>query len=275
MAGRSLIATPNGLTRAKQTLEKRQLSQRSLTTELGYSWATINKFFTRKPVDRFYFIGICNHLNLDWETLITDSPPAPPPPEITPLLVAVQTQANIARQALTPRILDRVPRAVIHQKYPPAIDRGLTGEQQRIIPLIGPAGYGKSTILSDLYDHLTAAQTPWVCLILCSNITTATNTIGIGAIATNFGNSLCGNAISIIEVVEKLNAQHGRGILLIDTIDLIINRDFTPIFATLLRQLLHHGATIAFTCRDHEYNDHLEPTRERLPGLAAEATFAI
>jgi hypothetical protein len=60
MAGRSLIATPNGLTRAKQTLEKRQLSQHSLTTELGYAWATINKFFTRKPVDRFYFIFLAS-----------------------------------------------------------------------------------------------------------------------------------------------------------------------------------------------------------------------
>jgi hypothetical protein len=54
MSGRSLIATPTGLIQAKKVLEKRQLSQRSLTTELGYSWATINKFFTGKPVDRFY-----------------------------------------------------------------------------------------------------------------------------------------------------------------------------------------------------------------------------
>jgi DNA-binding Xre family transcriptional regulator len=264
MAGRSLIATPNGLTRAKQTLEKRQLSQRSLTTELGYAWATINKFFTGKPVDRFYFVEICNHLNLDWETLITDSAPAPPPSEITPLLQALQTQATAARQALTPRILDRIPRQVVRQKYLPAIDRGLTGEQQRIIPIIGPAGYGKSTILGDLYDELLQAHTPWVGLILCSSIAIDAQASQIDA---NFGQSLCGEAITIVKAIEQLNANYGRGVLLIDTIDLLINRDFTSTFATLLRQLLQHGATIVFTCRDHDYNDHLEPTRERLPGL--------
>jgi InsA C-terminal domain len=180
-------------------------------------------------------------------------------------LSSLQNQANAARQALTPRILDRIPREVIQKKYLPAIDRGLTGEQQRIVPIIGPAGYGKSTILGDLYDQLTQANTPWVGIILCSSI--SPNYFQTSSIATSFGKSLCGDDISIVDVIETLNADYGRGVLLIDTIDLLINRDFTANFALLLRQLLNHRATIVFTCRDHEYNDHPEPTRERLPGL--------
>jgi hypothetical protein len=183
------------------------------------------------------------------------------------ILQAIQIQSNAAREALTPRILDRISREVVRQKYLPAINRGLTGEQQRIIPIIGPAGYGKSTILGDIYDELTHAQTPWVGLILCSTISMSTD------LYCSFGKSLCGNVIStdeisIVEIIDKLNTTYGRGLLLIDTIDLLINRSFVSDFASLLRQLMDKGATVVFTCRDHDYNDNIEPVQERLPGLA-------
>jgi hypothetical protein len=186
--------------------------------------------------------------------------------DVSRILQAIQIQANAAREALTPRILDRIPRKVVRQEYLPAINRGLTGEQQRIIPIIGPAGYGKSTILGDIYDELTHAQTPWVGLILCSTISISTE------LYCSFGKSLCGNVISIaeisiVEIIEKLNTTYGRGILLIDTIDLLINGSFVSDFANLLRQLIDKGATVVFTCRDHDYNDNLEPSQERLPGL--------
>ncbi|MEA5464991.1 hypothetical protein [Leptothoe sp. PORK10 BA2] len=47
----------------------------------------------------------------------------------------------------------------------------------------------------------------------------------------------------------------------------MINRDFVPAFREMLQQLMPSGVTVVFTCRDHDYNDHLEPIRERLPGL--------
>jgi hypothetical protein len=83
-----------------------------------------------------------------------------------------------------------------------------------------------------------------------------------------FGKSLCGQPQSIIDVVTQLTTTQGRGVLLIDTLDLVINRDFVPAFGLMLRQLLTKGVTVVFTCRDHEYNDFLEPTREKLPGLS-------
>ncbi|MGA7932819.1 MAG: hypothetical protein WCA35_04505, partial [Kovacikia sp.] len=200
--------------------------------------------------------------------------------------------------ALNPRILERIPRSVVQKKYLPAIRRGVTGGLQRVIPIVGPAGYGKSTILGHLYDELSQTETPWIGLILCSTLSLSTGFVSFttysfvaatfvspsggggnydptvpsayhaSMLETGFGNCLCGTPDSIVDVAKQLTATHGRGVLLIDTLDLVINRHVVPPFAQLLRQLLEQGVTVVFTCRDHEYNDYLEPTREKLIGLS-------
>lgn len=314
MAGRSLYASKAGIERARQALARRNLIQRSLVDEGIASWSTVNKFFTGKPVARNIFLEICHRLDLDWEAIA--QPPdvgteddlssscsqAATPDEVTPsgaeptsLLKAVQDCSLAAREALTPRILQRIPREVVRKKYLPAIDRGVTGELQRVIPIVGPAGYGKSTILGDIYDELLQTDIPWVGLILCSSLAMSTGfvsftsysmvnatfaPVALAADATpsstyqtslleaGFGKSLCGQPRSIIDVVDHLISTQGRGVLLIDTLDLVVNRDFVPAFGLLLRQLLEKGVTVVFTCRDHEYNDFLEPTREKLAGLS-------
>ena len=311
MARKSLQASTTGVARAKQALVRRNLIQKSLEDEGIASWSTINKFFTGKPVARSIFLEICHRLDLEWEE-IAEFPTVPDQPESKPiqeeenapepllssLLQAVQESSTAAREALTPRILERIPRSIVQTKYLPAIDRGVDGGHQRVIPIIGAAGYGKSTILGNIYDELIQSKTSWVGLILCNTLslstgfvsftsysivaTTFTSPAGVPAsynsaepsplhssmLDTGFGKSLCGTPQSITHIVEQLTAAHGRGVLLIDTLDLVINRDFVPAFGLLLRQLLDKGVTVVFTCRDHEYNDYLEPTRERLAGLA-------
>jgi len=311
MPGRSLHASQHGIDRARQALARRNLIQKSLMDEGIASWSTINKFFTGKPVARTIFLEICHRLDLDWQELveppdIRDEVPQAQPVqtahggsegEPSPLLKAVQDCSAAAREALTPRILARIPREIVREKYLPAIHRGVTGELQRVIPIVGPAGYGKSTILGDIYDEFLQADVPWVGLILCSNLALSTGFVSFtsySVVAATFtpassystpdatapssyqaslleiglGKSLCGQPQSILTIVEQLIATQGRGVLLIDTLDLVINRAFVPAFGLLLRQLLDKGATVVFTCRDQEYNDFLEPTRERLAGLS-------
>lgn len=294
---RSLTASPAGIERAKRALVRKQLTQKAIAQELGIaSWATVNKFFNGKGIDRFIFQSICDALDLDWQDVVLlpsePDPPVPRPPDpgdAAPLLQAVQTQSQAAREALTPRILERIPRSVVTEKYLPAIARGLAGPQPRVVPIIAPAGYGKSTILGDMYDRLQA-DTPWVGLILCSNLSLSTGFVGFRShsiVAATFamvpqvstttqasylesglGSSLTGMTQSIVTIVQDLNRAYGRGVLLIDTLDLVINREFVPAFSGVLRQLLDAGTTIVFTCRDYEYSDYLEPTRERLAGLS-------
>ncbi|MBD1847427.1 hypothetical protein H6F89_29315 [Cyanobacteria bacterium FACHB-63] len=252
MARRTLKASQPGIEKAKRALKRLGLVQKDLTIDpLIASWGTINNFFNGRAIDHTIFKEICFHLNLDWQDIYeppeddtplqSAEPKTQPIPESTQtvedaLLLAVQQQSNAAREALTPRILERIPREVVRKKYLPAIDRGVNGEQQRIIPIIGAAGYGKSTILGDLYDELTQAETPWVGLILCNALSmsaavrsfvsysvVASTLVGVtgynpaspssyqaSIVETGFGQSLCGTSRSILEVTEHLNRTYGR-----------------------------------------------------------------
>ncbi|MEA5466867.1 helix-turn-helix domain-containing protein [Leptothoe sp. PORK10 BA2] len=255
MSQRSLQLSESGQREARQALVRNSLTQKALAEERHIaSWSTINKFFNGKPVDRIIFQEICQALGLEWEDVVRKdeggagssfrlSPSSFPPPS---LLTAIQTNAAAAREALTPRILERIPRSVVRKKYLPAIARSLAG-QQRIIPIIAPAGCGKSTILGDLYDELIQTDTAWVGLVLCSTLSLSTAYMSFmsygfvaGTFATQtaynpnqpsqlrqsmidnaFGNGLCGQSRGIVDTVADLTQHHGRGVLLIDTLDLV------------------------------------------------------
>ena len=298
-----------GQKRARLMLRAYSLTQKAIAEERGIAtWSTVKKFFNGKPVDRLIFQEICNLLDIDPETVIeAPEPPAnsrsaEPTSKAVPaspntLLTQVQHHAHSARTALTPRILHRIPRTVVRENYLPSIQQGLSG-QPRIIPIIAPAGCGKSTILGDLYDELTQAENGWVGLVLCSTLSLTMSYmhfVSYSFVASTFampgqvpssysaenpsvhqqsliddafGKGLCGENRGLVEVATELAQTQGQGVLLIDTLDLLINRDFVPTFRLILEQIVAQGITVVFTCRDHEYNDYLEPLRERLLGLA-------
>ena len=78
---------------------------------------------------------------------------------------------------------------------------------------------------------------------------------------------MCGQSRSIGAIAADL-LHHGRGVLLIDTLDLIISRSIVKAFAQLMRDLVELGVTVVFTCRDREYADYLQPSNKCLPGLS-------
>src|SRR5262245_30771909 len=86
-------------------------------------------------------------------------------------LSAVIHRSEAARQSLEPRILPRVPRAIVREQYLPKLRESLVGGAPKIIFLIGPAGYGKSTILGNIYDEILASQLEWVLLVRCNDLT--------------------------------------------------------------------------------------------------------
>jgi hypothetical protein len=181
-------------------------------------------------------------------------------------LSAVQRNAQATREALNPRILERISRSVVREKYLPAIRRGFNEGKQRIIPIIGPAGYGKSTILGDIYDELVQSGLSWVALVRCNDLIIESS-VSIETLATALGEGVCGSRQSIAEVALRLTTELGRGVLLIDTLDLVLNSRFVPALRGVLIQLMETGTTVVFTCRDQEYSNFLEPSREKLAGL--------
>ncbi|MBV6628141.1 MAG: DUF4384 domain-containing protein [Rivularia sp. (in: Bacteria)] len=84
MSNRSLSASTQGQDKLRTALERRNLTQKSLSYEGSAdgiaAWSTINRFFNGKPIQRQLFIKICDELNLDWQDIAEF-----PEEELTPL----------------------------------------------------------------------------------------------------------------------------------------------------------------------------------------------
>ncbi len=123
MAGRSLSATPHGLTIANNALTGLGISKEDFaakveiqgkTTTQGIGIATVKKFFTGKSVDRKYFVGICQTLGLNWEKVaglktaaVAETAPVPKS-DINHLVQTVRAQvhADIQDRCGKMRVLD-------------------------------------------------------------------------------------------------------------------------------------------------------------------------
>ncbi|MBW4640248.1 MAG: NACHT domain-containing protein [Gloeocapsa sp. UFS-A4-WI-NPMV-4B04] len=68
---RSLRASPEGIEKARRALTQNSLTKKALAEEeLKMSRSTVDKFFKGGPVDRRYFIPICERLNLEWDEIV-------------------------------------------------------------------------------------------------------------------------------------------------------------------------------------------------------------
>lgn len=271
MAKRSLVASDAGIKRAKLALQRQNLTQKALAYEIAIaSWATVSKFFNAKPVDRSKFIEICERLDLDWQDIaapfLAEEEEEQLSQEISAELAAVQRNSQRARTALDPYILPPIRREALLEKCLNAIRRGVVEEKRRVIPILGAAGYGKSTILGTIYDEfnteLTQTGKGWLALVRCNDLIETVDTF-----ATELGEKVSGVRESIVEITARLSAQHGRGVLLIDTLDLVLEKKLIPVLRGLFLQLLENGTTVVFTCRDADFRDFFEPYHESFAGF--------
>ncbi|WP_293302613.1 NACHT domain-containing protein [Microcoleus sp. PH2017_27_LUM_O_A] len=291
MSNRTLQATPKGIELAKRALERKHLTQKALAVELLIAaWSTINGFFTGKAISRSIFMDICDTLELDWqeivglktesdtitsavsdesianlisETISTTSYNLPPSDE---LFAATERSAARARAALNPYILPPIPRETLLSKCLKEIRAGTLENKRRIVPILGAAGYGKSTILGSIYDKLHAEQTQsdsgWLALARCDDLIESAETF-----ALELGEKISGKRQSIVEVARQLTTQQNRGILLIDTLDIVLTKPLVTVLRGILSQLLEIGTTVAFTCRDTDYSNFFEPYHESFAGF--------
>lgn len=295
MSNRSLQATPEGIELAKKALKRKHLTQKALAVELLIAaWSTINGFFTGKAISRTIFMDICDTLELDWQEIVgiktesdtinsaisdesianliseTISPTISPTnynlPPNDELFAATERSASRARAALTPYILPPIPRETLLSKCLKEIRAGFLENKRRIVPILGAAGYGKSTILGSIYDELHAEQTAsdsgWLALARCDDLIESAENF-----ALELGEKIGGKRQSIVEVARQLTTQQNRGILLIDTLDIVLTKPLVAVWRGILSQLLEIGTTVAFTCRDTDYSNFFEPYHESFAGF--------
>ncbi|MBW4592674.1 MAG: NACHT domain-containing protein [Brasilonema angustatum HA4187-MV1] len=85
MVGRSLKASQAGIEKANSALNTKfqgsrerlaaQVSTTNNSKNKGITLQPVHKFFTGKTVDKPYFIGICEALELEWQEIIAESAP--------------------------------------------------------------------------------------------------------------------------------------------------------------------------------------------------------
>ena len=289
MSGRSLVACSEGIDKAKKALKCRNLTQTAIAKEFAIaSWSTVNKFFTGKPVDRAIFIEICFQLNLDWqeiagtleetdaeieyeadanaahvESIIEEAFTNATPVSVE--LEVIWANARRTRQALNPYILPTIRREKLLDKCLTQIQVGLDGKK-RVLPILGAAGYGKSTILGTIYDelsrHCLETNTGWVALARCDDLVESAENF-----AKELGDKVSDRSLSIIEVAQQLSQTKGRGVLLLDTLDIVLTKPLVSVFRLMLSQLLECGTTVVFTCRDNDYATFFEPYHESFAGF--------
>jgi len=283
---RSLIASEEGIQKAEQALRRHNLTKSAIAKELAIaSWTTVSKFFNSKPVDRLLFQEICRALDLDWQEIAgvsleqpsdSSSENEPEPAAVeqiieeafaqatppTAQLTAVTSNASRTRKALDPYILPPIRRESFLERCLTQICGGVEGKQ-RVVPILGAAGYGKSTLLGSLYDALIAEGIGgWIALVRCDDLVEQSDRL-----TEELGAKVSDTRLSIIEAAQQLTAHHGRGILLLDTLDIVLTKPLVPIFRGMLAQLLECGTTIAFTCRDNDYADFFEPYHQSFAGF--------
>ncbi|MEB3826258.1 hypothetical protein [Phormidium sp. CCY1219] len=281
MSPRSLVASEEGLKKAERALQRHNLTKTAIAKELAIaSWTTVSKFFNCKPVDRPYFQEICRALDLDWQEIAgipseshEPEPDSPPVESIieeafakaTPATAQLETvtrNASRTRKALEPYILPAIRREALLDKCLSQIAIGLAGKQ-RVVPILGAAGYGKSTLLGTLYDELlTQNHAGWIALVRCDDLIG-----GSDRFPEEVGEKVSDSPLSIVAVAQQLTAQRGRGVLLLDTLDIILTKPLVPVLRLTLSQLLESGTTVAFTCRDSDYADFFEPYHESFAGF--------
>ena len=66
---RSLRLSKQGLEKAEKSFRIKSQTQEYLAGAAGCTRQTVIKFFARRPVEKRFFLSICNELDLEWEEI--------------------------------------------------------------------------------------------------------------------------------------------------------------------------------------------------------------
>ncbi len=188
-------------------------------------------------------------------------------PEIRVLLAGLYRSADRARETMQPAILRHIPRPAALQPILDAVQKGRESQSPTAIFLLGPAGYGKTVMLGELCDTLRTRGQGWLGIVRADDVSFADTHDG-ERLDRAVGFLLGHTNQSATEIAAILSPILGPGVLVIDTLDLILNASLIPALHSLLHGLRQQNVTTVFSCRDADYGDYFLPSDRRLAGLS-------
>lgn len=161
-------------------------------------------------------------------------------------------------------ILPLQERENLHRVFLPAVRQAI--EDPAVVAVHADAGLGKSVLLAQVHDELAADPDVGVVLVSAS-AKVRDRPRDADELDHQFGAAVLRSGT----LTGQLAAQRARGlrpVVLLDTLDLILDAASRPVVVAWLRQVVDSGVPVVLTCRTFEFKAHLEPLNERAPLLA-------
>lgn len=150
------------------------------------------------------------------------------------------------RQRLRPETLPAIRRTTLEERIRPLVVRALAGERADVAAITAPAGYGKTTCLGQVYDLAREHQDHgWIGAISADALGDDSERVDDALVA-----ALVGERLSFSDF---LLLAEGPGLVLIDTIDLLLSQDTAKSLSTIVQMLRERGVSTILTCRDWEF----------------------
>ena len=168
--------------------------------------------------------------------------------------VALIERTRAARASLGTWLLPPVPREEFLQLVLPMLR---DEHVPRLLAIVAPAGYGKTTVLAQLHDAFEARP---IALIRGDEV--ILDDVDSAAAVDRRMSTVAGCG-SLVEVATS------GPLILIDTLDLLLTGAADTLIVAWMRDLIRAGARVVVTCRDFEFSKVLEPVEIRLAGVPA------
>jgi len=186
------------------------------------------------------------------------------------VLQRVEVRARDHRKDLSPETLSRVPRAALRDPYA-RLEQRLRTRAPAMHYVVGEAGCGKSTALGEVFDLAPSLGAHWRLVVPCSSLR-IDDAATEDDIDRRMGAS-AGTTLRLSELCARLTTDLGAGVVLIDTLDLVVSARTGPAVRYVLGSLVEAGAHTVGVCRTDEFRAYLAAKSLREQDTWPLATF--
>jgi len=154
------------------------------------------------------------------------------------------------RQRFEPETLARIERGAIDQAL-----RAFLSHTTRALPLaavVAPAGFGKTTALGQIAAGAPSQGVRWMSAAFCEDF-------AVGTTPEDFLATALLGAPAEPDEVRGAVAAHPGGLLLVDTVDLVLDEETVREWASALRAVAAAGVHVVLSCRSWEWRHVLSP----------------
>ncbi|MET7717384.1 AAA family ATPase [Streptomyces sp. NPDC005407] len=213
------------------------------------------------PADRGNAVASATVSALDRPVITSQGLPEAPDSSYTARLdVALESSTRVHKATMSRVAGEVVPRSVVKEGHVPRIRARIDDRSTAPVPLLGEAGIGKSVLSAQIHDQLLAAGTVTPLLVNCEHVTSPVRSQDDLDRALGVLLDPLASDVRLTDVTAECARARGVPVVLIlDTVDYLLNAEAAPSVLGLFRALRARSVLTVFTCRQHDFETWLQP----------------